>query len=257
MKKRTFFYPKLKTLSILTIFLSILTIFFSSSKKVLAERMESDSYIIQFGNFNMGSGEQNSTSYKLTETLGQIAAGPYGQYGSSSYFVGSGFQYIYQIKQFRFTISKTSIDLGMLTPDAHNTDSHDLNISTRGSGYVIYTYEARPLTLITNNNVTIPDTTCDDGSCDQTQASIWTDQNIGGFGFNINGNNVASDFVNQNYFRQFADRSSGESMQSIMSSNNIAVDDQATVTYKAGLTTGSQAAGIYTTYVAYVAVPTY
>ena len=242
--------------SILTIFLSILGILFFT-KQALAERMESESYIIQFGNFNMGSGEQSSTNYKLTETLGQIAAGPYGQYGSSSYFVGSGFQYIYQIRQFRFTISKTSIDLGILTPNAHNTDSHNLSISTRGSGYVIYTYEARPLTLITDNNTTIPDTTCDDGTCDETQANTWVNQSIGGFGFNVSGDNVASDFVNQNYFRQFADRSAGETMQTIMSSNSIAVNDQATVTYKAGLTSGSQAAGIYTTYVAYVAVPTY
>ena len=242
-------------LSILTIFISILSIYLV--KPVLAERMESDSYIIQFGNFNMGSGEQNSTSYKLTDTMGQIAAGPYGEYGTSGYFVGGGFQYIYQIKNFSFSLSKTNIDLGLLTPNSHNTDSHTLTITTRGAGYVIYAYEKGPLSLVTNNSITIPDTTCDDGSCDETQASIWTKSNIGGFGFNLSGDHVASDFVNGNYFRQFADRSQSETMQVIMSSSNIATNDQATATYQAGLTTGSQAAGNYATYVAYVAVPTY
>ena len=242
-------------LSILTIFISILSVYLVTP--VLAERMESDSFVIQFGNFNMGSGEQSSTSYKLTDTMGQIAAGPYGEYGVSGYFVGSGFQYIYQIDYFSFEISKTNIDLGVLTPNAHNTDSHTLTITTRSYGYTIYAYENGPLASLLDPNTYIPDTTCDDGSCDETQASVWTNPNVGGFGFNINGDHVASDFINSDYFRQFADRSHGETMQPVMSSENAVVNDEATVTYKAGLTSGAQATGGYATYVAYVAVPNY
>jgi hypothetical protein len=219
--------------------------------------MESNSYVIQFGNFNMGSGEQDSTSYKLTNTMGQIAAGPYGEYGTSGYFVGGGFQYIYQIKNFSFNLSKTSVELGLLSPNSHNTDSHTLSITTRGAGYVGYAYEQGPLSLVTNNSITIPDTTCDDGSCDETQASIWTNSNIGGFGFNLSGDHVASDFINSNYFRQFANKSQNEAMQAVMSSHDVANNDEATITYQAGLTTESQTAGNYATYVAYIAVPTY
>ncbi len=223
---------------------------------VQAERMESHSYVIQFGNFNMSAGKQNSTSYKLTNSMGQIAAGPYGQYGSSGYFVGGGFQYIYQIGHFSFSLSKTAINLGTLTYGSLNTDSHTLTINTRGAGYTIYAYEKHPLKL-ESGSTTIPDTTCDDGSCSETQASSWVNNNIGGFGFNVNGPDAASDFVDSNYYRQFADQAKNEPMQAIMSSANLAVDDQATVTYKAGLTSGSQAAGNYSTYVSYVAVPSY
>ena len=229
---------------------------FIATTLVQAERMESNSYVIQFGNFNMSAGKQSSTQYGLTSSLGQIAAGPYGQYGSSSYFVGGGFQYIYQIGSFSFALSKTSINLGTLTYGSLNTDSHTLTINTRGAGYTIYAYEKHPLKL-ESATTTIPDTTCDDGSCSETQASSWTNPNIGGFGFNVSGSHAASDFVNTNYYRQFADQAKSEPMQVIMSSSNLAVDDSATITYKAGLTSGSQAAGNYSTYVSYVAVPTY
>ena len=109
-----------------------------------ADRLESNSYVIQFGNFNMTAGEKESSSYKVTDTVGQTAAGPY---TSASYFVGSGFQYIYQIPNFRFTISDVDINLGILTSGAHNTDSHTVAITTRGAGgYTVYAYELKPLT---------------------------------------------------------------------------------------------------------------
>lgn len=218
-----------------------------------ADRLESDSYVIQFGNFNMTAGEKESSSYKVTDTMGQTAAGPY---TSASYFVGSGFQYIYQIASFRFTISDVDINLGTLTAGAHNTDSHTVAITTRGAGgYTIYAYELRPLTHSNSTN-TIVDTTCDNSDCNETIAKIWTNQDIGGFGFNASGDDVASDFTNSNYFRQFADNASAETMQTIMLSSNVANNRIATITYKAGLE-GTEAAGNYQTGIVYIAVPGY
>lgn len=221
---------------------------------VSAERLESDSFIIQFGNFNMTAGEKSSASYNLTDTVGQTAAGPFGQYGSSSYFIGSGFQYIYQIDNFAFSISDINIALGTLTPGAHNSDSNVLTITTRGAGgYTVYAYESHPLKKI-DAVATIPDTTCDTSACDQTNADPWTNLNIPGFGFNAAGTTVPTDFVNSTYFRQFADQSGAETMQAVMSSPNIGSEDTATITYKAGIS-GSQAAGEYQTLIYYVAVP--
>lgn len=223
----------------------------------LAERLESDSYVIQFGNFNVTAGEKESASYKVTDTVGQTGAGPYGAYGASSYFVGGGFQYIYQIDQFSFAISKLSIDLDELTTGAHNTDSLTLTITTGGAGgYAVYTYETKPLTHEDGTH-TIADTTCDSGSCDETAAGIWTNVTIGGFGFNASGNDVESDFLTTDHFRQFADAASAETMQSIMSSNDVVQNETATITYKAGLSDASQAAGRYDTATVFVAVPGY
>lgn len=221
-----------------------------------AERLESDSYVIQFGNFNIGSGGGSTTNYGLTYTIGQTAPGPFGKYGSSSYFVGSGFQYIYQIQTFGFSIDQVAIDLGELTPGVHNSASNKLTITTRGAGgYTIYAYELQPLTH-SNGIDTILDTTCDGGGCNETIAGVWTNQNVPGFGFNVAGNDAAADFLDNTYFRQFADDSTTEDMQVIMSDTNIAGDEQGTVTHKVGID-GSTAGGNYQTGVAYVAVPGY
>lgn len=236
------------------IFLTFLTSA-SFTPLVSAENMESDSYVIQFGNFNITAGEKEGGDYRVTDTVGQTGAGPYGQYGTSNYFVGGGFQYIYQIEPFFFQISKLNIDLGVLAPTLHNTDSHGLIINTGGAGgYLIYAYEEHPLQH-SDGNISIPDTTCDASDCDETTATTWTNQNIPGFGFNMTGDDVAADFTNANYFRQFADISNAENMQVVMSSDNVGTR-QSTVTYKAGIA-GDQAAGQYSTSIVFVAVPSY
>jgi len=223
-------------------------------KPAFAEMMRSNSFEIQFGNFNVTSGEKESANYNVTDTVGQTVAGPFGAYGSSSYFVGAGFQYIYQIGHFAFSISDIDINLGELSAGQHNSDNNTLTIYTKGaSGYLVYAYENHPLRH-SNGTTDIPDTTCDNTLCDQTTAAIWTDQNIPGFGFNINGDSTPADFINNTYFRQFADQSSAENAQVVMSSTNIAKGDQATVTYKAGMS-GFQAAGNYQTQIVYIAVP--
>lgn len=234
----------------------ILFVFFFATKTALAERLESNSYVIQFGNFNVTSGEKESANYNVTDTVGQTAAGPFGEYGSTSYFVGAGFQYIYQIDKFSFSISDININLGELTAGVHNSDTNVLSISTKGAGgYSIYAYEAHPLQH-SNGTSNIADTTCDDGLCSQTGATVWSDQNIPGFGFNMTGSQVASDFQNSTYYRQFADQSLSEDAQVIMSSDNIVQNEKATVTYKAGIS-GFQDAGNYQTHIIFIAVPKY
>lgn len=221
-----------------------------------ADELRSDSFVITFGNFNLTSGEKSSSSYKVTDTVGQTADGPFGSYGGSTYFVGSGFQYIYQIDTFRFTISDVDIDLGSLTAGAHNTASHNLTITTRGAGgYSIYAYELHPLRH-SNGSDQIADTTCDAGTCTQTTAAVWSNQSIAGFGYNMSGNDVPAAFVDSTYYKQFANNQAAEAMQVVMSSSNIASSRQSTVTYKAGIS-GTQVAGNYQTGVAYVAVPGY
>jgi hypothetical protein len=234
-----------------------------------AQPMSSDSYLIQFGNFNMGAGQFDpSTSYNMTYTLGQIAAGPYGDYGDdeeSYYFIGAGFQYIYQIGTFSFSISDIDIDLGTLTPGSHNTGTNYITISTRGAGgYTIYSYEQYRLAHRGGLDF-IDDTECDVGyTCYVDQAEPWQTESVPGFGFNISGDNVAEDFTTANpncidntyCFRPFADVSTGGTMQEIMGSEAIANSERADIIYKAGID-GAQAAGHYETGIVFVAVPGY
>ena len=236
-----------------------LTVFFTlaATTIVRAENMESASYYLQFGNFNMGSGEFDPGSdYNLTYTMGGTAIGPYGEYGSTDYFLGSGFQYIYQIDQFTFSLSKLSIDFGELTADTFSTDSHTININTGSAGgYQVYVFENQPLTQINLPTAIIQDTNCNTG-CSETVAGIWDNPINDGFGYHIFGDNTPTDFVNDTYFRRFADNSSGEDMETIMASDNIAMDEEATITYQAAMT-GNQVAGNYQTSIVFVAVPGY
>ncbi len=219
-----------------------------------AEEMKSDNWLIQFGNFNVTSGKKNSSSYSVTDTVGQTASGPYGSYGSSSYFVGSGFQYIYQIDTFSFAISKTLIDFGELTPDIHNTDSHNLTITTKGAGgYTVYAFEEHALKNIDSSDK-IKDTSCDADNCTHEVAGVWTDQTIHGFGYNMSGNDIPAHFIDSSYYKHFANRANNEEMQVVMSSDDVADQRSATVNYKAGIG-GDQAGGSYETAVVFIAVP--
>jgi hypothetical protein len=247
---------KVKFFRPLFLFFTFFCFFIGQKNQVFADNMESDSYKIQFGNFNMASGKRSGDTYILSDTMGGLAVGPYGQYGSSSYFIGSGFQYVYQIDYFSFSISKLSIELGELFANSFKTDSHTISITTSSAGgYGVYAFENHPLRMLTSSDIII-DTSCDLNDCDETTAASWTDPSKAGFGFNASGDDVSSDFVNTNYFRQFANNEASEAMQLIMGSSDVALDRTATISYKASMP-GEQAAGNYQTSIVFVAVPGY
>jgi len=241
--------------TIILVFVFILTFSLTAKNNlVFAENLTSDSWIIQFGNFNVTSGEKSSASYNVTDTVGQTASGPYGSYGSSTYFIGSGFQYIYQIDDFSFEISKTLIEFGELIENTHSTDSHTLTITTKGAGgYSVYAYELNPLRH-ENGTDEINDTTCNAGGCTHITAEVWDDQSIAGFGYNMSGNDIPGHFIDSTYYKNFADNETSDVMQVVMSSSNIASQRQSTITYKAGINS-SQASGNYETGIVFVAVP--
>ncbi len=232
--------------------LIVLGIFFCFPTGSSAENMNSDSYQIQFGNFNITSGKKSSGSYTVTDTVGQTAPGQFGQNG---FVVKSGFQYIYTIGTFAFSISNTLIDLGELTPGSFSTGSTVLTVSAKGAGgYTVTAYENAPLTRSTGG-ATIPDTTCDSG-CNQATATLWTNPTNVGFGYNMSGNDIPAAFINASYFKQFADYSSNEPPQVVMSSPSVGKNRQATVTFKATIG-GNQTAGTYENKIVFIATPGY
>lgn len=231
----------------------VLTLWLLNFAPIQAEELTSESYVIQFSNLNTTSGEKTSSSYNLTDTVGQTAAGPF---SGGSYFVGAGFQYIYPLGAFTFVISDVTIDLGELTVGTHSSATNTLTVTATGAGgYTVYAYETHPMQH-TNGVDQIADTTCDAGTCDETTAQVWTNQSISGFGFNLTGDDIAADFVDSTYFRQFADNSAAETTQSIMSSTEVGVDRQATATYKIGIESDTPA-GDYETQIVFTAVPAF
>lgn len=217
-----------------------------------AVNMSSENYKIQWGNINIGGDKKSSSSYTVTDTIGQNAPG---LYTGTGYTVRSGFQYIHTLVPFTFVISDLTMDLGSLSIGVSSVDTNTLTVSAGGAnGYEVLVYESHPLRSENNND--IPDTTCDNGNCDQTNAEVWSQDTTYGFGYNIQGDDVPTDFADSTYFRQFADDESGEVHQSVMSNNSVTDESQATVTYKANIS-ATQETGNYETTIVYIAIPRY
>lgn len=244
------------------VLLILISSFLILNSPALAQHFESGSYVIDWGNFNMTSGSKTSSNYRLTDTVGQNAPG---QYDSNGYIVKSGFQYLYESNiKFSFAITDLTVDLGTLVPGVASTATNIISVSSpAGHGYEIYASENRPLTQAVG--YTIPDTTCNSGTCTQSISGIWTSATAYGFGFNaigINSSNVAtgvgtsSIFTDSTYFRQFANVKASESPQIIMSHNLPANNHRARISYKANISP-LQTAGNYENSITFIAVPKY
>lgn len=227
--------------------------FFLFEKPTSAQGViKSDNYEIQMPNLNSGAGIPSSTNFGIDSTIGQTASG---LFSSTGYRVMSGFQYIHTIIPFSFEISKLAIPFGNLDPETPKTDSHTLTVSAGGAGgYQVKAFESSPLKTF-NDLSTIPDTSCD-SSCDEETAGEWTQNTKYGFGFNVSGDDVPDDFTNDDFFRQFADISSAEIPQVVMSSIYVGKSREALITYKVNVS-GVQEAGTYSNIITYVAIPTY
>jgi len=217
-----------------------------------AQTMLSPNYKIRMGNFNITSGFKSSASYNLTDTVGQTAAE---FFSSSGYYVKAGFQYIYTLYDFTFTISSLAVNLGTLTPNTFSTGSHTLSVSAPGQGYSVTTYEVAPLTRQGGSDF-IPDTTCDSGPCTESSATVWLTATNNGFGYNATGDDITSDFIDNTYFRPFPDFSLSEPASTVMTSSQAGKNRLATITYKVS-SSGSQAGGNYATQIVYIATPVY
>lgn len=232
------------------IFFTTTGLFLALFTPVLAETMNSSNYTIRLGNFNMTSGYKSSASYNLTDTVGQIAAE---FFSSAGYHVKAGFQYVYTLYNFSFSTSSLLVSL-TLSPNSFSNASHTLTVTAPGQGYSVTAYETSKLTNAASD--TIPDTTCDSGTCTETSAGIWNTPTNNGFGYNLTGNDIATDFINSTYFRPFPDFSLGESPATIMLSSAAGKNRTATVNYRLS-PSGTQAGGNYSTQIIYIATPVY
>ena len=246
----------------MVLFILLTSYFIYQYQPIQAQHFQSDSFVIDWGNFNMTSGSKTSQSYNLTDTVGQNAPG---EYSKNGYIVKSGFQYIYDtLGQFTFIIDDLTIDFGTLIPQIGSTASNIITISTpSGRGYQIMASENHPLQI--NSSLQIPDTLCDSGPCSESSSGPWANNDTYGFGFNaigIDSSGVATNigtsdyFLNDTLWRQFADISSLETPQIIMSENISVKDRSARITYKVNISP-VQPAGNYENGINFTAVRKY
>ena len=245
--------PQKTKILILTACLYLLSIFIPSF--IYADNLDSDNYTIQMGNINMTSGRKSSSSYTLTDTVGQTFQG---QFDSNGYVLLAGFQYIHSLTTFSFSISDLTIDFGSLTPSTPQTATNQLTVRTGSVGYAVTAIENHAL-QIPSAAATIPDTSCDPATtCTISDANVWSDTSAYGFGYNMSGDDInSSDFIDSTYFRPFANDSNADNPVSVMSRDAAATSSAtSTVTYKLNVSP-TQEAGTYTNLIQYIATPTF
>jgi hypothetical protein len=244
----------------------ILFLFFSLfyfKKNIMAQSFTSPSYNIQWGNFNMTGGKKASTDFILTDTVGQNAPG---KFTSTGFVVKSGFQYAYdQLSKFSFKIDNLDINFGHLVPNVGSTQTNIVTVTTpSGKGYDILAVVNHPL-LINNSSATIPDTSCDSGTCTKTTSAVWTNSNKFGFGFNAIGidtsgvvTNIGTSnfFTDSTYYRPFPSLSNSDSPQVFMTESRAVKDHSARITYKINISP-YQSAGFYQNSISLIAIPKY
>lgn len=241
--------------SILFIIVLILFFAFVILKQAKAVTMNSPLYRLESASVSNAAGEKSSDNYRLSDTLGQLAAG---EFSSSGYVIKAGFQYLRSIDPFRFSISNININLGTLIPNTPATATTTLTVSFGGAGqYQVTAAELGPMRRLSGTNI-IPDTECDGGAntCSENLAKPWVSNSAYGFGYNMTGDDIPSDFINSTYYRPFADRNADETPAVVMSSANVGRNRQATMTFKINISP-IQPAGTYQTIINFVATPSY
>lgn len=215
--------------------------------------MSNDNYIIQMGNFNMSSGKMEDDKHKVGNTVGQTSPG---LFSNNKVQVKSGFWYLYPMPSFTFSLSDSLIDFGILSATNPVTRTTTLSVTNPPpSGYRVLAYENHP--LLTNTNIAIPDTSCDNGACTEIQGSIWESELTYGFGYrcdSVKELDCAEGFTDPDSYKQFPDGAKKESPVSIMRGNKRYSSPQSNITYKVNVS-GTQRPGTYTNTITYIAVP--
>ncbi len=162
-----------------------------------------------------------------------------------------------------FSTDNNFIDFGLLSPANPVTRTVKLVIANHQTAYSLLAFEDHPLSQSIQQkepqgNTAIPDTTCDDGQCSETNESQWTSNLTYGFGYrcdNLSGS-ACLGFPNDNDYRQFSDSLKHEQPETIMETGDKYEQDKAQITLKLNLA-GTQNPGSYNNSVTFIAVPNF
>jgi len=251
------FRYKIVSIVAICIFVYLFIRLFSQSAHALT--MSNSFYIIQMGNLNSIAGNTSGPSNKLSITSGETGSGLYSLSGVN-YKVRAGFQYV-RPTQFIFQIQNPAVNFGTLAATIPvNRTSNLLVTNYSAYGYVVTAMEASQMKDQTSGS-TIPDTTCDNGLCTTSTAQPWVLNVDGssttyGFGYNctnISGTECPATFTNGTYFRPF---SASPSATVVMSSSNVGKNQTVQILYRLNIAQ-TQASGLYTNVITYIATPTF
>jgi len=151
----------------------------------------------------------------------------------------------------------TSVSFGSLVLGTFNNLAQKLSCTTNSqNGYVIQTYENRPMTMI-GLTTTLPDTKCD-GSCSATTATAWTTFTSSGFGYALESISTSGATLGITTAGQYKAFGNGESnAQAILTRTTVPTGtDSFYICYRTVAST-SQQAGTYENSINYIATATF
>lgn len=217
---------------------------------IFAQEMNSQNYKISGGNFNMTSGNKASQQFKLSDVVGQTAAGTF---TSKGFILNAGFLNGAAGDIFSFSVSPSSIDFGELLPDTPVEKTLRLAISNGNvPGYTVTGSEN--ISLSTAVGAEIVDTACDTSMpCTITSANKWDLNTTYGFGYRMEGKTVPSDFRTEGFYRPFPSTVRNENGAVVMQSKAKKVVDQATLTLRLN-TSRQQPVGQYQNVLSFTAI---
>lgn len=170
--------------------------------------------------------------------------------------IKSGLQSIYQTGPIAFSVNADILDFGQITPSNPVIRNVILSATSESLNYQIFSFESNPPRTI--NNQSLPDTSCDEGSCSHSQSSIWENNLTYGFGFRCISKSILyciEDF-DKDYYRQFADISTGEKSTPVMNGLKNKEAQAAEISLKINAS-GTQEPGTYSNIVTFILVPSY
>lgn len=238
-----------KTILIMIIMISLFSSWGLSGLN-LAQGMSSETYQIQADSVNMGGGLQTSASYKLENSVGEIATG---QSSSASYGIKSGYQAMWDYAPFlSFSLTGNTVNFGLITPYDVSSGYTSFSAATNAqNGYVVSSNG----TTLTHTNASdvidaMPSSALSESGTEQfglnlvanTSPSIGSDPS-GGSGAGASGYNTA------NYFKFV----SGET---IASSSSFTDTTDFTVSYISNIGIDTVGGG-YSTVLTFIATGTF
>lgn len=208
---------------IFIIVIMIITVISADPGEVSAQQMSSQNFRIEGGNFNMTSGNKESQNFKLSDVVGQTAAGIF---ASKGYIIQAGFLNGAAGTAISLSVYPAIVDFGALIPNNPVEKSLRITISNgNATGYTVRVSENQPLTTLAGAEIT--DTVCDSKKpCSLTQAASWGKSQTG-FGYRVSGRTTPQDFEKENFYRPFPASRRNEQAALVMQSQAKRVIDQA------------------------------
>lgn len=121
---------------------------------------------------------------------------------------------------------------------------------TLGKRFQVIAFENNSPTSSTS--ASIPDTTCDSGTCNDTVAALWSNTLTFGFGYRCEGNRCDNGFREKDFYKHLSNQTQNESPQQLIDSSG---NSSASIIYKLNASASTNTNLPYQNTATYIAVP--